>query len=168
MASPRQVRFHATYDACAVPLSSSDVDALRAAERALAESFEAAEPTAWVDYYTDDAIFVAPGSEALEGREALLAAARQMALSSVEIVARSTLGEGDLAATLGSASWVNGPRGSEAAMSRVRFLVVWRREADGRWRIARELLNVTCSGTADGGSRACAWPYACSSSGARR
>lgn len=94
-----------------------------------------------MDFYTGDAIFVAPGSAALEGREALLAAARQMTLSSARIVTRSTLGKGDLAATFESASWVNGPRGSEAATSRVRFLIVWRREAGGPWRIARELLN---------------------------
>ena len=43
----------------AAPLSSFDVAALRAAEQALAESFEASDPTAW-DFYTDDAIFVPP------------------------------------------------------------------------------------------------------------
>jgi len=43
-----------------LPLSSSDVAALRAVEQALVESFEASDRTAWVDFYTDDAIFVAP------------------------------------------------------------------------------------------------------------
>jgi uncharacterized protein (TIGR02246 family) len=125
-----------------VALSAVDVAALRAAERALVESFEATDPTAWVDYYTDDAIFVAPGSAAIEGREALLAHARRMTpLSSARIVAQTTDGDGDLAAILGSAEWVNGPRGSGGTTSRVRFLIVWRREGDGRWRIARELLN---------------------------
>ena len=35
-----------------VTLSSSDVAAIRGAENALAEAFEASDPTAWVDYYT--------------------------------------------------------------------------------------------------------------------
>lgn len=100
-----------------------------------------ADPTAWLAFYTDDAIFVAPGSAALEAREALVAAARPMTLSSAQIVTRSALGKGDLAATLVTASWVNGQEGSEGPTSRVRFLVVWRREPDGRWRIARELLS---------------------------
>ena len=39
-------------------LSSSDVAAIRSAEKALAEAFEASDPRAWVDYYTEDAIFV--------------------------------------------------------------------------------------------------------------
>jgi uncharacterized protein (TIGR02246 family) len=126
-----------------LPLSSSDIAALRAAEQALAESFEAADPTAWVDFYTDDAIFVAPGMAAIEGRTALLAHARQMTpLSSARIEVQSTDGEGDVAAILGSASWVNGPKDSGGATSLVRFLIVWRREPDGRWRIMRELLNL--------------------------
>jgi uncharacterized protein (TIGR02246 family) len=125
-----------------VPLSSSDIAALRVAELALAEAFEAPDPTSWVDFYTDDAIFVAPGSAAIEGRAALLAHARQMTpLSSARIVAQTTDGDGDMAAALGSGSWVNGPRDSGGTTSRVRFLIVWRRGADGRWRIARELLN---------------------------
>lgn len=122
-------------------LSSSDIAAIRAAEAALARAFEAPDPTAWVDSYTEDAIFVGPGMPAIEGRSALLDAARALTISSMEIAAESTLGTGDFAATLGRANWVNGPMGSDAPMQRRRFLMVWRREPDGRWRIARELLN---------------------------
>jgi ketosteroid isomerase-like protein len=124
-----------------VALSTSDISAIRAAEKALAEAFESSDLTAWVDFYTDDAIFVAPGGAAIEGRSALLAAAPQISISSMEIVADSTLGTGDFAATLGGATWVSGPNGSDAPTVRRRFLMVWRREPDGRWRIARESLN---------------------------
>jgi uncharacterized protein (TIGR02246 family) len=124
-----------------VALSPSDVAAIRAAERALAEAFEASDPRAWVDFYTDDAIFVGPGAAAIEGREAFLRAAEVVAISSMEIVADSTLGAGDFAATLGRAKWVSGPRGSDSPHVHRRFLMVWRREPDDRWRIARELLN---------------------------
>lgn len=122
-------------------LSPSDVAAIRAAEQALAEAFEALDPTAWVDSYTDDAVFVGPGMPVIEGRSALRAAAETFRLSSVEIVADSTIGAGDLAATHGRGSWVSGPQGSGAPRVRRRFLMVWRREPNGRWRIARELLN---------------------------
>jgi uncharacterized protein (TIGR02246 family) len=124
-----------------VTLSSSDVAAIRGAEKALAEAFEASDPTAWVDFYTEDAIFVGPGMPALEGRNALLEAALAVVISSMEIVADSTLGAEDFAATHGRASWVSGPKGSDAPQIRRRFLMVWRHDADGRWRIARELLN---------------------------
>lgn len=122
-------------------LSSSDVAAIRSAEKALAEAFEASDPTAWVDYYTEDAIFVGPGMPAVEGRDALLDLAPAVVISSMEIVADSTIGAGDFAATQGRGNWVTGPKGSDAPRVRRRFLMVWRRGADGRWRIARELLN---------------------------
>ena len=98
-------------------LSSSDVAAIRSAEKALVEAFEASDPTAWVDYYTEDAIFVGPGMPAIEGRDALMVVASAVEISSMEIVAASTLGAGDFAATQGRASWVNGPRGSESTRS---------------------------------------------------
>ena len=68
---------------------------------------------------------------AIEGRRALLDVAPQISISSMAIAADSTLGTGDLAATLGRATWVNGPKGSDAPRVRRRFLVVWRRELDG-------------------------------------
>lgn len=94
-----------------------------------------------MDSYTDDAIFVGPGAPAIEGRRALLDAAPHISISSMEIEADSTLGTSDLAATLGRATWVSGPKGSDAPRVRRRFLMVWRRELDGTWRIAREMLN---------------------------
>lgn len=121
--------------------SSSDISAIRAAERALAESFESPDPTAWVDFYTDDAVFVGPGAPAIEGRAALQEVAPLITISSMEIVVDSTIGTDGFAATLGRATWVNGPKGSGSPPVRRRLLMVWRREADGRWRIARELLN---------------------------
>jgi uncharacterized protein (TIGR02246 family) len=124
-----------------VTLSSSDITAIRAAEAALAEAFEDSDPTAWVSCYTEDAVFVGPGSPAIEGRAALLAVAPQVTMSSLEIVADSTIGAGDFAATTGRATWVSGPKDSGAPTIRRRLLMVWRRDADGRWRIARELLN---------------------------
>ena len=122
-------------------LSTSDLSAIRAAERALAEAFESPDHTAWVDCYTHDAIFVGPGAPMIEGRAALLNIAPHTSMSSLEIEVQSTLGAGDLAVTCGRASWVGGPKGSDASTVRRRFLMVWRRDRDGAWRIAREMLN---------------------------
>jgi ketosteroid isomerase-like protein len=82
-------------------LSSSDLSAIRAAEQALAQAFESPDPRAWVDFYTDDAIFVGPGMPAIEGRDALLEIAPQISISSMEITAHSTLGTADFATTFG-------------------------------------------------------------------
>ena len=122
-------------------LSSSDVAAIRAAENALAAAFEDPDPTSLVAFYTEDAVLTTVGLPTIEGRDALLAAAAQTTISSLEIVAASTIGDGDFAATTGRATWVSGRQDSGAATMRRRFLMVWRRDPDGRWRIARELLN---------------------------
>ena len=74
-----------------------------AAEQSLAESFEAADPTAWVDFYTEDAIMVTTVG-VVEGRAALLALANQIRLSSFNIDAQTTDGDGDIAAILGRGS----------------------------------------------------------------
>jgi uncharacterized protein (TIGR02246 family) len=122
-------------------LSPSDVAAIRAAEEALAKAFEDPDPTAWVDFYTEDAVFAGPGAPTIEGRAALLDAARETVISSLQIIADSTIGADDFAATSGRASWVSGPKGSDSPEQRRRLLMVWRKEPDGRWRIARELLT---------------------------
>src|SRR2546423_9292701 len=123
-----------------MPLSPSDVAAIRTSEQALADSFEADDPTAWVDFYTEDAIFAAPGIPTIQGRAGLLEAVPNVVISSLKISADSTLGTGDLASTFGRATWVAGRKGSDAPVVRRRFLMVWRKDG-ALWRIARELLN---------------------------
>ena len=108
---------------------------IRAATAALAASFDAPDPAAWVDHYTEDAMFVGPRSTAIEGQEALRALVPHLSMSDVEIVAESVIGSGELAAAVGRASW----DGGDVERVRRRFLMVWRRDA-GRWRLAREML----------------------------
>lgn len=118
-----------------------DETEIRSAERALEEALESPDQTAWVSHYTEDALFVGPGSPAVQGREALLEMARTMIpLSSVTIDAERTEGSGDVACAYGNASWVNGGPPQTGAATNVRFVIVWRREGDGVWRVALEML----------------------------
>lgn len=119
-----------------------DENEIRAAERALAAALEAADPTAWVYQYTEDALFVGPNSPAVEGREALLQMARAMnPLSQVVITPIKTEGDGRLAYVYGRGSWVNGRPPQVGSESKVRLVIVWRKEADGQWRVAQEMMN---------------------------
>ena len=115
---------------------------IRNAERALEAALESPDPTAWVYMYTEDAMFVGPGAPAVQGREALLEMARAMRpLSSVSIQALRTEGSGNLAYAYGLASWVSGRPANAGASVNMRFVIVWRKEADGQWRVAQEILN---------------------------
>jgi len=119
-------------------LAAFDEAEIRAAERALVAALEAPDPTAWVYEYTEDAVFDGGGEQAVQGREALLAMATAMRpLSNVSIRPLRTEGHGDLATVWVEGSWVSGEP-SDARAVEVRGVIVWRREADGRWRVAIE------------------------------
>lgn len=115
---------------------------IRAAERTLVQALQSPDTTAWVYAYTEDAVFVGPGSPAVQGRVALLEMAKRMKpLSSVSIQPLRTEGSGNLATVYGHASWVSGRPPESGPVAKMRLIIVWRKEADGQWRIAQELLN---------------------------
>lgn len=114
---------------------------IRAATARLVAALEDPDPTAWVYMYTEDAGLLEAGSEPLQGRAQLLELARSMEpLSSVTITPTRTEGHGTLAYMYGTASWVNGRPPNAGASSRVHLVIVWRKEADGQWRVAQEAL----------------------------
>ena len=122
--------------------STFNATEIRSAERALVNALEDSDPTAWVYHYTEDAVFVMPGNPPIAGREALLQMARAMRpLSSVSITALRTEGSGSIAYTYGEASWVNGRSPNTGTTTNLRLVIIWRKEADGQWRVALELLN---------------------------
>ena len=115
---------------------------IRAAERALEHALQSSDPSAWVYSYTEDAIFVGPGGQSVQGRPALLQMAKAMLpLSSVSIQPLRTEGNARLATVYAQASWTSGPTPEARAITKVRGIMVWRKEADGQWRVALELLH---------------------------
>jgi uncharacterized protein (TIGR02246 family) len=120
---------------------------IRAAERVLVQALQSPDPQAWVYMYTEDAVFVAPGAPAVQGWPALLSMAKAMKpLSSVSIQAIRTEGSGHLATVYAHGSWVSGRPPEAGSVSKVRLIIVWRKDADGQWRIAQELLNADPAG----------------------
>ena len=118
-----------------------DPTEIRAAERALVTALESPDPTAWVYLYTEDAVFLEAGGPPVAGRPALLEMAKAMKpLSSVTFSAERTVGAGTLAYVYGTASWVNGRPPDAGSTSRVRGVIIWQKQADGRWRVAQEVL----------------------------
>jgi len=124
-----------------------DEGEIRAAERALEQALQAPDPTTWVYSYTEDAVFVAPGAPAVQGRAALLQMAKAMKpLSSVSIQPIRTEGSAKLATVYGHGSWVSGQPTDAGHVTKVRLIIVWHKEADGQWRVAQELLNAEPTG----------------------
>jgi ketosteroid isomerase-like protein len=113
-----------------------DESEIRAAERRMEAALMSSDRLAWVEEYTDDAVFDA--GEPVRGREALLAMAAGMSrLRDVSITALHTEGSGDRAAVWCEATWTSGPD-DEPRHVHVRGILVWRREPDGVWRVVLE------------------------------
>lgn len=120
-------------------LHEFDESEIRAAEHRLETSLQAADRTAWVFDYTSDAVFDGGGEHAVVGRDALLAMATAMRpLREVSIRPLRTEGRDGLAAVWAEASWVSGSTESDPTKVEVRGMILWRREADGVWRVAME------------------------------
>jgi len=125
-----------------VPQTTFDESEIRDAERRLEAALEAADPTAWVFDYTEDAVFDGGGEHATVGRGSLLAMARSMRpLRSVSIRPLRTEGREGLAAVWVEGSWVSGPADSEPTTVDVRGMLLWRKEPDGVWRVAMEHIS---------------------------
>jgi ketosteroid isomerase-like protein len=121
---------------------SFNVGELRAAERELESAFSSPDPLAWVKHYTEDAVLVAPGGPPVQGRAALTAMAKSMRpLSAVRFADIKTEGSGSVAAVYGRAYWVAGADSTNSMTFNVRVIIVWRKEADGHWRVAQQLFH---------------------------
>lgn len=106
----------------------------------LESALQASDPTAWVYCYTEDAMFVGPGEAPVQGRAALLEMAKSMTpLRNLQLVPQRIESSGALAYAYIRGHWSNGQPG--APLTRVRSLLVLRREADGHWRVAQELMH---------------------------
>ena len=116
-----------------------DTDQIRAAERRVTGALAAPEVTAWVYEYTEDAVLLESAAPPVSGRAALLELARSMKpIASATIRSDHIEGSGNLAYSYGIAIWNSGRSPDAASTTRVRQILVWRRDADGVWRIAME------------------------------
>jgi ketosteroid isomerase-like protein len=106
---------------------------IRQVERELEAALSVADPSAWLPHCTEDAVFVAQGGAAAQGREASVGMSTALRpLSSVKIEALKSEGSGPLAAVCGRASWVSGAGSPSERTSNVRLIIVWRKRSDGR------------------------------------
>jgi ketosteroid isomerase-like protein len=114
---------------------------LRAAEAHLIADLEGDDRLAWVKDYTEDAVFQEGSEDPVSGRAALTGFARGLPpLSSVSIEPVRTEIQGRLAYVQVRGGYAVG-RGSEAGpVGRFRGVMIWRKGADGQWRMLHEML----------------------------
>ena len=80
-----------------------------------------------------------PAAPPVSGRAALFEVAGSMKpIASATINSDHIEGSGNVAYSYGTATWTSGRTPDATSTTRIRQILVWRREADGVWRIALE------------------------------
>jgi ketosteroid isomerase-like protein len=122
-------------------LASFDVAEIRAAERSVVAMLEDPDVSKRTYAYTEDATFCMSGVPVIQGRQEMLSRTKTQ-LFSVSLKPYATEGHGNLAYAYGLFSCFIGRTATSVGTPiDLRFLTVWRKEADGVWRIAKEFLN---------------------------
>jgi len=120
------------------PDPEADRLAIAEASRAFSAAVVAGDTAALGALYTADAVLMPP-TRNIEGNEAIrryFAPGDSRTQVGHELTSDRLLIEGDLAIDMGTWSSTTQREGEEPRTASERYLVVWRRQADGSWKIA--------------------------------
>lgn len=121
---------------------SADADAIRAARTAFETAVRDTAWAAWADIYSADAVLGPPNQPAVVGREALMRWARMLPpITSFTLTELDIDGRGDLAFVHGRYHMVVQPPGAPAAPDSGKYIEVWRKQANGSWKVSRDVFN---------------------------
>lgn len=138
----------ATLAAPAVALAAPERTTDEAAIRALTENVESANNAGdverWVGLFADDAVYMAPGAPAVTTRDGLTDVAtagfRHAADIDIEPQEIEIVGDWAFVRAAVTGKVTLHPSGNEVEID-VKQLVIYRRQADGEWKIARLMSN---------------------------
>lgn len=94
--------------------------------------------------YAEDAMAFPPEGEIVKGRPALEAmwkGVHDMGVQSVEFAVIDVLSSGNLLVETGKATLHIAGAGSAQATVTVKYVVVWKKQKDGSWKISRDIWN---------------------------
>ena len=118
--------------------------AIEAANARFSEAFARGDAKALASMYTSDAIVFPPDSEMIRGNEAIgdfwkatrNGGVRDVALTTVEVGQ-----SGDVAYEVGKVSLTVQAHGNEPTTAGAKYVVVWKRQTDGSWKLHRDIWN---------------------------
>jgi uncharacterized protein (TIGR02246 family) len=143
-----------TAAACAAPAKAPEIaptdpaalkDAIQAREKEWSAAFLAGNGTAIGALYTEDAVSIQPAGDSWTGRAAI-AKGEQAQLDTLAVTAREDIAEevipagNDHAIEVGHYSYqATGKTSKKPVSSSGRYMVLWRKDADGVWRLQRDI-----------------------------
>jgi ketosteroid isomerase-like protein len=108
------------------------------------KAFSTHDASAMAAFYTADAKFLAPNVPMIEGRAGIEAFGKEMFASggqSLELKTLDVLDGGDLEIEVGRYTMGMTPPGSDAMVDNGKYVAVWRRDADGKLKMAVDTFN---------------------------
>ncbi len=108
------------------------------------EAIKRGDPASLAALYTEDATLLPPNSEAIRGRqgiEAFFKAGIQMGISEATLETVDVEYLGDVAYEVGAYTMKIEPEGGQATTDQGKYVVVWKREGDGPWKLAVDMWN---------------------------
>lgn len=110
------------------------------------EAVRMADAAALADLYTDDARLLPPNSEIItgeEGIEAFWGGGLQMGIREAVLTTVDVLGMGDVVCEIGKYDLTIQPEGQEEVKDSGKYLVIWKKAADGTWKLHVDIWNTS-------------------------
>lgn len=126
--------------------SSNDADTyIRSAGSRFAEAFNRSDWNAVTSFYADDAVTLMPNADMTRGSAAIRQGFNAMSGMSpnLRITTDRVVQSGDLAYETGTYQMTMTPSGGTTTNDRGKYLTVWRRQADGTWKIVADMINTS-------------------------
>lgn len=127
-----------------------DVAAVRqkieAGNAALIAAMEKGDSITAASFYDDSAMIMAPGEDAAVGSAGILrefGAFAAFNITNMKLVGRDIIASGDLATETGHYEWTLTPKkgGGKPVTDVGKYVVVWRKQADGSYKLLRDIWN---------------------------
>ena len=118
---------------------------IEAANAKFIEAFKRGDKAGLTANYADDAIVMMPNEEAWRGRAGLDKGfggfLSQMSFKDGTVTTSDVMVAGDLAVETGTFAWTLQPKSGPEIKDKGKYLTVWKRQADGVWKIVRDINN---------------------------
>jgi uncharacterized protein (TIGR02246 family) len=118
--------------------------AIEEANTQFSKAFEQGDSKTLAEMYTSDAIAFPPDSQMIEGNKAIGEFWKTIRNSGVTSATLTTLDvgrDGDIAYEVGKVSLTIQAEGKQPTKAVAKYVVVWKRQADGSWKLHRDIWN---------------------------
>lgn len=124
---------------------SADKGALLAADLAFAKATAEKGLEGWLSWFAPDAKIFPPGEAVIEGIEAIRTYYAKTGFDPKPLTWKPAFADlaasGDLGYTVGYASWPGTDEKGHKVTRGSKYLTVWKKQADGSWKVAADLGN---------------------------